>query len=68
MGDVFLLVTDAVAAWFLAAEADGTGGWANQFFEVPTRRDFSGWVRALREDGSMRNDDVTVMQISVEDY
>lgn len=67
-GDAFLLVTDAVAAWFLEAESDGKGSWAMQFFfEAPKRRDFNGWVRDLRKEGSMRNDDVTVMRIDVED-
>jgi hypothetical protein len=65
VGDAFVLVTDAVAAWFLAAQADGRGAWAKQLFEAPTGSDFDGWVRELRKDGSMRNDDVTVMQISV---
>jgi len=67
-GDTFLLVTDAVAAWFLNAQAGGRGSWAKQlFFEAPTRREFNGWVRDQRSKGSMRNDDVTVMQICVED-
>lgn len=67
-GDMFLLVTDAVAAWFLDAQAGGRGSWAKQFFfEALTRREFNGWVRDLRSDGSMRNDDVTVMQICVEE-
>ena len=65
-GDIFLLVTDAVAAWFLDAQAGGRGSWARSFFEAATRRDFNSWVRDLRNDGSMRNDDVTVMQIRVE--
>jgi hypothetical protein len=65
-GDTFLLVTDAVAAWFLDAQAGGRGSWAKSFFDASTRRDFNDWVRELRDDGSMRNDDVTVMQIRVE--
>jgi hypothetical protein len=67
-GDTFLLVTDAVAAWFLDAHAGGRGTWAKQlFFAAPTRREFNCWVRHLRSDGSMRNDDVTVMEIRVEE-
>ncbi len=67
IGDTFLLVTDAVAAWFLEAQAGGRGSSAKHLlFEATSRHDFDGRVRDLRNDGSMRNDDVTVMQICVE--
>jgi hypothetical protein len=59
-GDVFYLMTDAMACWFLRSIEDG---------EPPTDPleqpgEFEPWVESLRQRG-MRNDDVTVLRISV---
>jgi hypothetical protein len=68
VGDNFVLVTDAVAAWSLDLMASGEGSLPTQlFFETETRRAFNRAIRDLRSEGKMRNDDVTVMHISVEE-
>jgi hypothetical protein len=59
-GDEFYLMTDAIACWFLSAMEEG---------ESPERvllhlEQFDEWIESLR-DGRMRNDDVTILRISV---
>lgn len=61
-GDVFFLVSDALAAWALFSQEAGTSPWEHltraaqgddtQFAQVITR---------LRADGVLRNDDVTLV-------
>jgi hypothetical protein len=66
-GDVFALVTDAVAAWFLDCEAAGDGDRARRLLDAPTQSAFDRAIGEARGNGSMRNDDVTVMRITVEE-
>jgi hypothetical protein len=61
-GDRFLLMTDALAHWFLRRyEANGRP-WEelNQ-----GEGDFSAWVEERRRRDGLRNDDVTVMMVDV---
>lgn len=61
-GDRFWLMTDALAHWFLAAHEAGEKPWEI----VPTERAlFPGWLQARRDDGSLKNDDVTLLVLSV---
>jgi hypothetical protein len=58
--DVFYLMTDAMACWFLRCLQEG---------QLPTDvlnqvEQFDDWVESLRKRG-MRNDDVTLLRISV---
>jgi hypothetical protein len=56
--DRFLLMTDALAAWFLAETAAGGRPWR----EIPEdAADFRQWLGRLRSDGVLRNDDVTLV-------
>jgi len=57
-GDRFLLMTDALAAWFLAETEAGNAPWETLPREQPA---FEEWLRERRSDGSMRNDDVTLL-------
>jgi hypothetical protein len=61
--DEFYLMTDAVACWFLRSVENGERPSAvlDRLNEKP---DFEGWIESLRESGSIRNDDVTVLRIS----
>lgn len=61
--DVFYLMTDAVASWFLRSVENG-GRPSTLLDPVDEGGDFEQWIEALRESGSMRNDDVTVLRIS----
>jgi hypothetical protein len=61
-GDRFFLMTDALAHWFLARHEAGEKPWEI----VPTERAlFPGWLQARRDDGSLKNDDVTLLVLSV---
>ncbi|MBW3537066.1 MAG: protein phosphatase 2C domain-containing protein [Actinobacteria bacterium] len=62
-GDTFFLATDAVAASFLAAYESGSAPWEALAAVGPEA--FPAFVASLRNDRSLRNDDVTVMRIEV---
>jgi hypothetical protein len=53
-GDAFLLMSDALAAAFLERECLNF---------KPTRRGFTKWVQALRQEKALRNDDVSLLHI-----
>ena len=58
--DEFFLMTDAMACWFLRCVQEG-----RQPMDVLDRLErFDEWVESLRDQG-MRNDDVTLLRISV---
>lgn len=60
-GDSVFLMTDAVAAWFLARAESGERPWHQlQTFGFGEDDAFVQWARDLRTRGLMRNDDVTV--------
>jgi len=58
-GDLFILATDALAAWFLEELEAGEQPW--QRLEKLTPGRFTRMVEHLRWKGRMRNDDVTLM-------
>lgn len=60
-GDRFLLMTDALAAWFLAEYEAGRRPWNALPTETPAFRE---WLRARRSDGTLRNDDVTLLEVT----
>jgi hypothetical protein len=61
-GDRFVLMSDALACWFLAAAEVGCRPW--QELEA-AETDFMGWIGALRNGGGMRNDDVTMLTVDL---
>ena len=66
-GDSFYLMTDAVAAWFARRTIELAKPWG-VLRDLPTETDgasFRGWVEDSRADGSMRNDDATLIRIDV---
>jgi hypothetical protein len=63
-GDRFLLATDALAAWALAAEERGDHPW-NRLLTV-RRVEWADWLAELRAGGTMRNDDVTLLRVEVD--
>ena len=60
-GDRFLLMTDALAAWFLAEAEAGRTPWDTFPCE---QAQFNEWLQERRSDGTMRNDDVTLITVS----
>ena len=66
-GDTFLLLTDAIACWYLQARADASSR-ADQFEEVVgagDRQAAIGLIGAERESGRLRNDDVAVVRLDI---
>lgn len=76
-GDLFFLMTDALAAWFLREVEAGRKPWERldglavddglAARDAPVEADlgFCDMVRSLRQSGTMRNDDVTLTCIRV---
>lgn len=63
-GDAFLLMTDALAAWYLRAHELGNNPW--RFLrDVQKQDEFDALVGELRSSGEMRNDDVTALFIDL---
>lgn len=63
-GDRLLLMTDALACWFLHEVENGNRPW--QPLELLADEEaFAGWLTGLRSRGAVRNDDVTVLQVSI---
>ncbi|MCS7261021.1 MAG: serine/threonine-protein phosphatase [Anaerolineae bacterium] len=58
-GDLFILATDALAAWFLGELEAGNHPWGR--WKELTSQQFHWLVRTLRRRGKMRNDDVTLL-------
>ena len=58
-GDLFVLATDALAAWFLHQVEAGERPW--QCLIDLTEDTFAALVASLRQEGVMRNDDVTLV-------
>jgi hypothetical protein len=68
VGDHYLMMTDALAQWFLRESESGNKPWA----EVARVLDgpepdaaFTAWVEGLRDLGGLHNDDVTLVSIRV---
>jgi len=68
-GDVFYLLTDALAEWFLRAAAAGAAPWADLDRATTGPGDpsaaFAAWVESLRGPRLVRNDDCTAVRIRV---
>ena len=66
--DVFLLMTDALAAWFLQAHERGANPW-REVLDLDTRDgpSFREWVASLRAQRALRNDDVALIRAQVAD-
>jgi hypothetical protein len=62
-GDGFILATDALAAWFLRQVEGGERPWRQ--VHGLTSGKFARLVQRLRQEAVMRNDDVTLLRVSV---
>lgn len=67
-GDRFLMMTDALAHWFLEGIERGGTPWQDELPESPfaSTDQFANWIGKLREAKSIRNDDVTLLMIRVD--
>jgi hypothetical protein len=60
--DRLLLMTDALAQWFLEQAEAGHRPW-NMIEQRATKETFTAWVEELRDAKALRNDDVTLLMI-----
>ncbi len=63
-GDLMVLATDALAAWFLQQMEAGGRPW--QVLAGLTPDNFPAWVAAQRQDEAMVNDDVTLGLVTLD--
>jgi hypothetical protein len=67
-GDEFLLMTDALAAWFVTLHEAADRPW-NMLIGLTEDPDvevvFSQWVNEMRQEQSLRNDDVTLIRVRI---
>jgi len=65
--DCFLLMTDALACWFLRAYEQGETPWRmlRDLGTCDGRQSFADWVSELRTNGSLKNDDVTLLRVDL---
>lgn len=64
--DIFFLMTDALACWFLKETEIGNRPW-NIIQEVSENgaHAFETWIASLRSSKVIKNDDVTLLQVTV---
>lgn len=62
--DRLLLMTDALAQWFLVEAEMGRRPWA-ALAKVTTPEQFTAFIDCLRAGGALRNDDVTLVNVEV---
>lgn len=69
-GDTLLMMTDAIAAWFLSDYEQGGMPWQRlqelASLPRPLSTHFGDFVTEMHRAGKMRNDDVTVLAIQIE--
>jgi hypothetical protein len=65
-GDLFYLMSDALACWFLK-HIDGGGRPSDIHGGVPLTDEgqFCSWIETLRDQAVIRNDDCTLMRVSI---
>jgi hypothetical protein len=65
-GDTFLLMTDALACWFLAEHETGQRPWNGLRCSASFGGEaFEDWIGRLREEKVLRNDDVTLLRVQL---
>jgi hypothetical protein len=65
-GDTFFLLTDALACWCLRRVEAGASPWDDLLVHSRETASFAPWITRLRDRREMRNDDVTVLVVSVD--
>lgn len=66
-GDQFFLMTDALAAWFFRECEQVKRPWeVLRDLGYDESKPFDAWVAELRDNGEIRNDDVTLYRIEVD--
>ena len=68
-GDIFLLMSDALACWFLKMYESGEKSPWKRFDEVKANKYSKRWFRETiqdeRREGHLKNDDVTLLKVQI---
>lgn len=68
-GDVFYLMSDALACWFLTEHRSGALPWQEARDlgggAGGAEAEFGDWISRLRTERGLRNDDVTLLRITL---
>lgn len=65
VGDCFYLMTDALAAWFLSTYENYGSPWKS-CSDFADAAPFANWVAARRDRGDLRDDDCTLLRLTLE--
>jgi hypothetical protein len=65
--DRLFLMTDALAFWFLQAHENGNTPWHTIEENTRDKSSFTDWIECLREYQQIRNDDVTLMILKIQE-
>jgi hypothetical protein len=65
-GDKLFLMTDALASWFFQEYEKENKPWEIIEEQIVDKASFENWIEQLRENKLMRNDDVTLMILTVQ--
>jgi hypothetical protein len=61
-GDRLYLCTDALAQWFLSCHEKKARPWDELSL---SESEFGAWVQARRDDDTLKNDDVTLVELTI---
>ena len=67
VGDQFLLMTDALAHWFLSAHESKKQPWRELTDNSVSQEIFEQWIEQIRKSQQLRNDDVTAVSVLILD-
>jgi DUF971 family protein len=64
-GETLIVATDAFSQWFLKMHENGEKPWA-LLSTISNNEAFRALMDKLRDAGEMRNDDVTVLMVTID--
>jgi len=66
-GDHFLIASDALAHWFIKEIENGTLTWSMVSLNLTSIVRFQTWIRSLRRQSLIRNDDTSLICLTVDE-
>jgi hypothetical protein len=66
-GDHFLIASDALAAWFIQGLESNSITWQMVSENLTSLVRYQTWIRSLRRQALIKNDDTSLISLSVED-
>lgn len=66
-GDHFLIASDALSAWIINGIEKNTIGWPAISENLTSLVRYQTWIRSLRRQSAIKNDDTTLISLSVDD-